>query len=152
MGTLLGIAYKLEKYGTIITCDSAWVGLKTGVAKDVRGTAGNRQVTVLSKSGFDAACAKVGKELDWTTRRANLLVDGIELIEKTGNYLIIGNLVLEITGETTPCYRMDEQCDGLKEALKPDWRGGVTCRVIREGNIKLGDSVSMTDSATENPV
>ena len=146
MGTLLGIGYKCEKYGSVITVKSAKVGLTTGVAQDIRGAAGKRQVTVLSKSSFDAACAEVGKELDWTTRRANLLVDGIELEDKTGNYICIGDLVLEITGETAPCYRMDEQCDGLKEALKPAWRGGVTCRVIREGIIQLGDFVTVAES------
>lgn len=146
MGTLLGIGYKREKYGAVITVESAKVGLTTGVAQDIRGAAGKRQVTVLSKSSFDAACAELGKELVWTTRRANLLVDGIELEGKTGNYICIGDLVLEITGETTPCYRMDEQCDGLKDALKPAWRGGVTCRVIQEGIIQLGDFVTVAES------
>lgn len=147
MGTLLGIAYKLEKRGKMITVDHATVSVKKGVESDIRGDAGKRQVTVLAKSGFDTACSEVGKLLDWTTRRANLLIDGIELTGKSGHFLSIGNLILEITGETAPCYRMDEQCDGLKEALKPDWRGGVTCRVIREGTINLGDLVSISDSA-----
>lgn len=126
------------------TISSAVVGTETGVSPDYRGLPGKRQVTVLSKEAFDTACAELETTLPWTIRRANLLISGIELENSTGKQLRIGDLILEITGETEPCYRMDEQYEGLKSALEPAWRGGVTCRVIQGGNIKIGDEVQLT--------
>jgi MOSC domain-containing protein YiiM len=119
------------------------VGTETGVSPDYRGLPGKRQVTVLSKEAFDAACAELESSLAWTIRRANLLISGIELENSSGKQLRIGDLILEITGETEPCYRMDEQHEGLKSALQSAWRGGVTCRVTQNGSIKIGDEVQL---------
>tara|TARA_Y100000588_G_C14141524_1_gene876297 strand:- start:1158 stop:1283 length:126 start_codon:yes stop_codon:yes gene_type:complete len=40
-------------------------------------------------------------------------VDELDLMESTGNLIRIGDTVLEITGETLPCPRIDEQKQGL---------------------------------------
>lgn len=142
-GKIEGIGYKKEKRGRIITVSEAFVGLHTGVATDVRGLPGKRQVTVLSREDFDEACQSLGVVLPWTTRRANLLVTGLRFAETKGKLLKIGDVLLEITGETDPCFRMDEQQEGLQEALRPHWRGGVTCRVLSEGQIAVGDEIIM---------
>lgn len=149
MGKLTGIGYKREKRGTVITCEKAFVGLQSGVEDDIRGIPGKRQVTVLSAEAFEMACKQLETSLAWTVRRANLLIEGIDLQGSTGKQLLIGEVVLEITGETEPCYRMDEQCEGLKEALQTDWRGGVTCMVICEGHIHLNDSVQLIEATHE---
>ncbi|MBU1008598.1 MAG: MOSC domain-containing protein [Bacteroidetes bacterium] len=149
MGKLTGIGYKREKRGTVITCEKAFVGLQSGVEDDIRGIPGKRQVTVLSAEAFEMACKQLETSLAWTVRRANLLIEGIDLQGSTGKQLLIGEVVLEITGETEPCYRMDEQCEGLKEALQTDWRGGVTCMVICEGHIRLNDSVQLIEATHE---
>jgi len=118
----------------------------SGVAGDFRGRPGRRQVTVLTVPGWNEACRELGRELPWTTRRANLLVDGIPLAESAGGQLVIGSLVLEITGELDPCSRMEEAGEGLRQALEPDWRGGVTCRVIAAGEIGVGDKVCLENA------
>ena len=59
---------------------------------------------------------------------------------------MIGDLVLEITGETDPCSRMDEARQGLRLALTPEWRGGVCCRVVTGGDIAVGDAVRLEPS------
>lgn len=140
-GKLIGIAWKKESYGDMIEVDHAFVSLLKGVADDFRGKPGNRQVTVLAREAYDHAFTDLGTNPDWKLRRANLLVEGLKLENSTGRKLKIGDVVLEITGETKPCYRMDEQLDGLKNALQPHWRGGVTCKVIAEGEIAQGDAV-----------
>jgi MOSC domain-containing protein YiiM len=48
----------------------------------------------------------------------------------------------EVTGETDPCPRMDDAAPGLKDAMIPDWRGGVTCRVIESGHLSVGNAVT----------
>jgi len=32
---------------------------------------------------------------------------------------------------------------GLEAALTPDWRGGVTCRVLNDAMIHLGDEIAI---------
>jgi MOSC domain-containing protein YiiM len=128
--------------------DSATVGVDTGIGSDSRGVVragskGNRQVTVLAKEAWDLACQEVGERPVWTSRRANLLVEGLALPTVAGAKLRIGTVELLVTGETEPCSRMDEVVSGLRAALTPDWRGGVTCRVLSGGEIAIGDTMTM---------
>jgi MOSC domain-containing protein YiiM len=145
-GRLIGIARRERKRAPMEELEHARVAPDSGVAGDFRGRPGRRQVTVLAAPGWQAACAELGRELPWTTRRANLLVDGIPLAETTGRRLVIGTVVLEITGELDPCSRMDEADEGLCRALTPDWRGGVTTRVLAGGDIDVGDGVRLEDA------
>lgn len=109
-----------------------------GVLNDSRGRPGKRQVTVLAREDWEAACQPIQRSLPWTARRANLLVEGIPLQNSTGSILHLGEVQLEVTGETDPCARMDEFQQGLWDQLKPHWRGGVCCRVLRGGTIAKG--------------
>jgi MOSC domain-containing protein YiiM len=144
---LLAIAIRHRSRGTMLELPRAEVTRSGGVADDVRGRPGRRQVTVLSLEDWQAACAQAGRpELPWTTRRANLLVTGIDLAALERNagergLLRIGTVELEVTGETAPCERMDEACPGLRAALAGAGRGGVTCRVRRGGELAAGDPV-----------
>ena len=40
---------------------------------------------------------------------------------------------------------MDEEAEGLRETLIPDWRGGVGCRVLQGGEIAVGDAVRIEE-------
>ena len=144
MGRLTGIARRDGKRVPMQTLDTAEISEKTGVANDSRGMPGKRQVTVISTRAWRQACDEVGKELPWTTRRANLLVDEIDLPSDAGGTIEVGTVKLQITKEVAPCSRMDEQCPGLTRALSPDWRGGVACTVIQGGQVSIGDPVTVT--------
>ena len=135
----MGIALKHRKRGEIYKLNSAEISTDYGVQNDFRGKPGDRQVTLLSSASWQSACMEVGQSLDWTARRANLLIEGLDLQNTTGCKVRIGSAELVITGETDPCARMDETYSGLRKALTPEWRGGVTCKVIKSGVVKLGD-------------
>lgn len=139
MATLLGIARKAKKRDSVELLDEAEVSLDRGIDGDWRGRPGNRQVTLMTLASWQAACAEVGADLPWVVRRANLLVDDLDLRNSTGRKIRVGEACLEVVEETKPCHRMDEQHAGLTEALRPEWRGGVCCRVIKAGNISIGD-------------
>lgn len=143
MGRLTGIARRNAKRAPMETLDTANVTRLSGVQDDFRGKPGKRQVTVISERAWRAACDELGQELPWTTRRANLLVDDMDLPTRAGDVLHIGSVRLVINGETDPCSRMDEYSDGLKAALTPEWRGGVLCTVLEEGTIEIGDTVTL---------
>ena len=143
MGKLIGIAIKHESQGPMTELQRAGITLEAGVADDFRGKPGKRQVTVLSRESWGDVCAQLGQVLPWTTRRANLLVEGVGLSESIGSKLRVGGAVLEITGETKPCPKMDKAVLGLKDALVPKWRAGVTCSVVEPGDVEIGDAVSL---------
>lgn len=106
---------------------------------------GKRQVTLLSREAWQAACAEVGAELDPGVRRANLVVSGVALEQTVGARLRLGEVVVEVLGETDPCDRMEEAHPGLRGALEPDVRGGVFGRIERGGEIAVGEAVEVVE-------
>jgi MOSC domain-containing protein YiiM len=146
-GRLLGIARRLRSRAPMETLEESAVGRDVGVAGDSRGQipigrSTRRQVSVMSRECWDRANAELGTSLDWWLRRANLFVEGVHLPHRAGDCIAIGDeVMLEITGECDPCRRMDEIQPGLMAALTPEWRGGVLCRVIESGRIRIGDDV-----------
>ena len=144
-GKVLGIARRAKTRAPMDELESAAVTVEAGVEGDLRGALRDRQVTVLTHEGWQAACESLDAELPWTTRRANVLVEGVALAEQVGKTIRIGDVALLITGETDPCLRMEEQVSGLRDALAPEWRGGVTCRVTAGGSIAVGDAAVLID-------
>lgn len=143
MNQLLSIAIRKKKKASMELLESASVTLSNGVENDFRGKPGKRQVTVVTQKAWQAACEEIEAVLDWQVRRANLLVDDLALFESAGKIIKIGELELLITRETDPCERMEEAMPGLFNALAKEWRGGVCCRVVREGRITVGDKVEI---------
>ena len=130
-----------------------------GLVGDHKGTKfPNRGVSILSHEAWESALAGLidlagPVPLPWIARRANLLVEGLALPQARGAIIALGpagphQLRLEVTAQTYPCRRMEAVHPGLMKALGPDWRGGVSCRVITGGHISLGDSVSIISSLT----
>ena len=100
---------------------------------------GRRQVVLLAAEDWAAATAELGVDLDPSARRGNLLLSGIALEKTRGRVLRIGAVRLRIWTECTPCYQMDQACDGLKLALRPHWRAGACAEVLAGGTIQVGD-------------
>jgi len=114
---------------------------ENGVQGD-HGTSKRRQVTLLDEAAWQIACSEVGTELDWTIRRANILVQGLELPSLLNQQIRVGTALVEVIGEVTPCHFMDAAKPGLETALTPDWRGGVYGRIIAAGIVEIGDNIS----------
>jgi MOSC domain-containing protein YiiM len=145
MGTLLAIARRATSRAPMEELQSVNIAPDTGLDGDFRGRAQGRNVSILSREAWEAACAQLGRDAPWTLRRANLLVSGLDLKETAGRRLEVGSVLLQITEECDPCGRMEEQLEGLRAALTPDWRGGILCTVIRGGGVKAGDAVRFID-------
>jgi MOSC domain-containing protein YiiM len=153
-GRLIGIARRDMRRAPMQTVGSIDISLEAGVVGDHKGAKYKRRaVTVLAREGWEAALADLGDAtLDWTLRRANLLVEGVRLPRALGATLRIGPVLLEVTYPTTPCARMDEAREGLRKALHPEWRGGVTCKVLEGGRVAIGDEVVIVQSPPERQI
>ena len=147
MGRLAAIARRDKSRAPMQLLEKADISEVTGVAHDFRGKSKSRKVTLLSARVWADVCKELGKELPWTTRRSNLLVDDIDLPQSTGDVIEIGDVRLQVNKEVDPCFRMDEQCPGLTAALMPNWRGGVGCVVLSGGMVTVGDEVNIVKSS-----
>ena len=145
MTTLKGIAIRKQSKGAMVLLQQSIITRQHGVANDLRGKPGKRQVTVLAEPSWQQACDEINTQLPWQLRRANLLVTDIEFTAAdVGKTLSIGSVRLLITRETDPCHWMDKVQFGLQQALAKHWRGGVCCQVIHDGTINIGDIVTLT--------
>ena len=143
VGQIIGIAKRQAKRAKMEVLSQAHVNCEYGLEDDFRGKPGPRQFSILTEEGWRLACEELSQDIHWTVRRANLFIKGLDLKQSVGNRLIIGDLILEITDELDPCIRMEEKVIGLRKALIKDWRGGVLCRVINEGAIKIDDRITL---------
>ncbi len=146
-GRLIGIARRERKRAPMEELQRTLIETDAGLEGDSRARFRNRGVTVMAREAWEAALADLSDAdaLPWTLRRANLLVEQIKLPRELGKLIQVGGALLRITDETDPCNRMEEQHAGLQAALGPDWRGGVTCRVVQGGEVTLGDQVRIVE-------
>lgn len=156
VGKLIGIARRGAVRAPMEELREASISLEAGLAGDHKGRKfPRRAITVLAIEDWRRALSELtgpgGPPLDlpWSVRRANLLIEGIALPRGRGSLVRIGSVVLEVTYPTQPCRRMDEAHPGLMKALHPDWRGGITCRVIEPGTIAIGDDFEVISAMAE---
>ena len=133
-----------ERRGEARECEEVVAVAGVGLAGDHRRNP-SRAVTLLSVEAWEEAMASLGAGLPPRTRRANLVIRGLDLGPLVGRRLRIGAAEMRVRGETVPCELMDLQRAGLQEALRPAMRGGVFGPVERSGPIRLGDAVSVVE-------
>ena len=144
-GSVLALALRPVKSKEVIVQDTLELSPQAGVMGD-HGTSRHRQVSLLDEDSWNAACIEVDEALNWTTRRSNVLVSGLDLQHLVGSQIRLGSALVEVMGEVVPCHVMDAAKKGLKDALKPDWRGGVYGRVIESGQVHVGDKITVHSS------
>ncbi len=159
-GRLIGIARRPKSGAPIETISHGEIVLGGGLSGDSKGLKfRNRGITILAREDWQSALDDLAEragagpiDLDWTTRRANLLVEGVRLPRARGGILRIGPVLLEVTYPTQPCVKMERAHPGLLKALHPNWRGGVTCRVIEGGAIAVGDLIDVVHAPPEQSI
>lgn len=106
---------------------------------------GKRQITLLSREVWEERGQETGGPLDPASRRANLLVSGVDLAESRGRVLHLGQTRVRIYGETKPCHRMDDVRPGLQSAMRANWGGGAFAEVLEGGDVRCGDPIVWDD-------
>jgi MOSC domain-containing protein YiiM len=140
LGRVVAIAIKSRKRGPMIEIDEAEAVVDGGIVGAPKPSV-KRGITLIERDKWEAALRDAKAELPWHARRANVLVDGVDLAALIGKRVRMGDVELLIGGETKPCRQMDEIHRGLQEALRPEKRGGVYGRVLWAGSFRIGDKV-----------
>lgn len=141
-GKLRGIAYRPTDGEPMTEIQECNVVAGRGLDCENR-KPGKREVTLLSAESWADACRELGTELPWHARRANLLIEGIDLEAMVGRTLAIGEVRVRVHGETRPCAIMEQACTGLRQALVPQFRGGVTGQVVAGGVVRIDEVVTV---------
>jgi MOSC domain-containing protein YiiM len=106
---------------------------------------GRRQVTILEREVWEALVRELGSDAGPETRRANVLVSGIDLRASRGRVLRLGGARIRVGGEVKPCERMEEAVAGLRALMYPEWRGGAFGQILDGGIVAVGDAVVWED-------
>lgn len=142
IGILQAIAVRTASRASMQERQRVTVTIEQGIVEDYRGS-GLRQVTFLSAQQWHDVLQELGVDLPWHTRRANLLIDGLDLSATIGERLQIGECLFTIYGETEPCQRMDELHPGLRQTLWPSLRAGVWGKVVQGGTLEVDQSIQI---------
>ena len=105
---------------------------------------GKRQVTIVSSKHWTDVTSPLGDTPDPRLRRANLLVSDVDFHDSHGRILKIGGVRIRIYGETRPCEQMEAAVPGLRNAMSVPWGGGAFGEVLDDGEIAVGDDVTLT--------
>ena len=108
---------------------------------------GRRQVTLLEREVWEALMHELGSDAGPETRRANVLVSGIDLRASRGRVLQLGTARVRVAGEVKPCERMEEAVAGLRALMYPEWRGGAFGQILDGGIVAVGDAVVWEDTS-----
>ncbi|MBO0719810.1 MAG: MOSC domain-containing protein [Blastocatellia bacterium] len=139
-GKLNKIWIKRMKRGPMDSVESAQIIAGRGLQGNAN-QGGRRQVTLIEQEIWEKLMEQFESDLPPSTRRANLMISGIDLANSRGRILHVGECRIRVYGETKPCERMDEALPGLKDAMFGCWRGGAFGEALDDGRINVGDEV-----------
>ena len=142
MSRLEQIWIKRVRRGPMDAADRARVVAGRGIVGNAN-QGGKRQVTIVSNKHWEEVTAPLGDTPDPRLRRANLLVSDVDFSDARGKILTIGNVRVRIYGETRPCEQMEDAVAGLQKAMSVPWGGGAHGEVLDDGEIAVGDSVTL---------
>lgn len=134
------IAVRTVKRGSMKELNEVDASAGGGLTGDVPADE-HRGITLISSPQWREVTRELDVNLPWHTRRANVLVSAARLGGWIGRTIKIGDVVVEITGETRPCALMDELCPGLRTTLAHEVRAGVHGRIMGGGVIRVGDTI-----------
>jgi MOSC domain-containing protein YiiM len=140
LGQILKIALRTAKEGPMREVTTAAARAGAGIEGDLP-VASHRGVTLISAEDWAVVTDELGVVLPWHTRRANVLVSGLTMVDLIGRTVRFGEVTLEVRAETLPCGLMDRLQPGLRTALKPNCRAGVYGKVLTGGEFAVGDRV-----------
>nr|WP_241744383.1 MOSC domain-containing protein [Cellulosimicrobium arenosum] len=110
----------------------------------------HRHVTVQTLTDLAAASAELGSDIDPGLTRRNVTLTHGDLPTRPGSFLTIGDVELQVLRIAAPCRLLDDWiAPGAMRSMHG--RGGVVCRLLTSGTIRVGDEARwpMSDGTPE---
>ncbi|MBL8521997.1 MAG: MOSC domain-containing protein [Betaproteobacteria bacterium] len=150
----------------------AWIGLRPAPDETMRvvptveaiagrGLAGDRtaerarrgnarQVTFIQAEHLSVIGALLGRAVDPSLTRRNIVVAGVNLLALKGHAFSIGSARFEMTGDCHPCTAMEAALGpGGYNAMRG--MGGITAIVLDSGTVSVGDALRVEAWPAEVP-
>ncbi|UCH89791.1 MAG: MOSC domain-containing protein [Thermoplasmata archaeon] len=142
-GILLSINISSEKGEKKSPIDRSFI-TEYGVEGDAHSGEGHRQVSLLADESIDKMRGK-GVDINYGDFAENLTVKGIDLMSvAVGQRIGVGEaVVLEVSQIGKECHEGCAIREQVGDCVMP--REGVFAKVIRGGEVKVGDSIRLID-------
>ena len=125
---------------------SAQARCDRGLDGDRYARKGRRQVTLVQAEHLPRVAQRLGRAVAPAELRRNLVVSGIELQDLASRRFRIGGVRFEGTGPCDPCLKLARALGaGGMDAMQG--HGGITARVLDDGELRAGDPVSVEPAA-----
>ncbi|MEX1198623.1 MAG: MOSC domain-containing protein [Pseudohongiellaceae bacterium] len=142
-GRVEWIGLRPERDAPMVEVEHAHATPDTGLEGDrYRGRPGSkRQVTLLQHEHLMPITAMAHTSpVTPSMLRRNVVISGLNLLALKGKTFRMGDALLEYTGSCDPCSKMEALLGpGGFNAMRG--HGGITARVLEEGDIAIGDTV-----------
>lgn len=142
-GTVQWIGVRPSRGAAMVSLGRVALDTQRGVAGDrYSGRSGERQVTLIQHEDLHAISAYLAQPVTPEQLRRNILVSGINLLALKDKRFRVGSALLEMTGECHPCSQMEATFGpGGYNAVRG--HGGITARVLEDGEVAIGDALSV---------
>jgi MOSC domain-containing protein YiiM len=141
-GTVRGLLVRPVKRRPVQLVDE-WL---TGDERDHGRLRGDRAVTLIAAEDMEAMSSTLGRPIDWSIARRNVLVSGVPLLVLIGRTFRLGEAVLEGARPCDPCAHMHRLygADGYAAMVG---RGGLCAKIVRPGLVRVGDTLELLASS-----
>lgn len=155
-GRLVAIATAAAPGAALQHVESATLVAGEGIAgdryaKDTRKLQGpgspieaSNEVTLIEQEALQTAASNYQLELSHLESRRNLLTEGVPLNHLVGRRFNVGTAILEGVELCEPCKHL-ERLTGKTVIKALVHRGGLRARIVRGGEIQVGDPIASED-------
>ena len=149
MGKIAAICISSERGTQKTAIDSACLKQGWGIEGDAHAGSWHRQVSLLSLEKIEEFRAK-GARVDFGAFGENLVVEGFDFRKvPVGTKIQAGEAVLELTQIGKDCHSHCVIYKAMGDCIMP--REGVFAKVLKGGEIRLGDDVTLLPLEADRP-
>ncbi|GAX62024.1 hypothetical protein SCALIN_C28_0226 [Candidatus Scalindua japonica] len=143
MAEVISIHIVRKRNAAAEICNHVAVRSNFGIVGDYRSdTFQIGQITLVETEVIDEMSRELGYEVPAGASRRQIVVKGIKLNELITKNLRIGQILVYVEEKCNPCNNMEKKIGlGARDAMND--KGGIRCRVIKGGQLCVGDKITV---------